>query len=69
MTQRTCDTIDTLLATVQEEIDDQELEFKLRTARQLLMVCDEQTETYRKTLEEANLDEDTRQRLVKLGYL
>ena len=69
MGQKTCETIASLLGSVQEEIDDPELEFKLRTARQLLLACKAENLTYRATLEEADLDEATTERLVELGYL
>lgn len=62
-----CDTIETLLASVQDEIDDQEIIFKLRTARQLTVACKEQTMTYRDTLENVELDEESKARLTELG--
>lgn len=62
------DTVDTALAGVEEEIDEPALAFTLRTVRQLLLACKDQNETFRSTLENADLDEDTRQRLVEVGY-
>lgn len=69
MGQPTYDTIEVLLASVQQEIEDPELTYKLRTARQLLLVYREQNLTYRDTLEGADLDDETTERLVELGYL
>ena len=69
MGETPCELIGTILESVQQELDDPELSFKLRTARQLLLVCEEQHLTYRSTLESADLDEATTQRLVELGYL
>ena len=69
MDRSTCDTIDAILEAVEGDIDDANIEFKLRTARQLLMVCRDQNETYRQALAEADLAEETRQSLVELGYL
>jgi hypothetical protein len=62
-------TLDTLLASVHEEVDDPELSYKLRTARQLTVVCEDQIEAYEETLEEADLDEETMEHLHQLGYL
>lgn len=69
MSQITCDTIETMLESVEEEVDDPDLVYKLRTARQLLLVCKYQNETLQDSLQEADLDDDIRQRLVGLGYL
>ena len=69
MDSKACDTIDRLLSSVQEEVDDPELDFKLRTARQLVIVCGEQNATYRTTLSEIDLDEDIEESLTSLGYL
>lgn len=63
------DTIETLLASIQEDVDDKELSYKLRTARQLNLIIKERTEDARATLDEAELDEGTVERLQQLGYL
>ena len=69
MAKTICDTMETMLASVQEEIDDPDLAFKLRTARQLSIACKDQVTTYQQTLEEVELDEETAERLQDLGYL
>lgn len=69
MDEAVCDTVDTMLASVQAEVDDPELTYKLRTARQLLVVCKEQNEDFKQTLETVDLDEETAEQLRRLGYL
>lgn len=69
MPETICDTIETLLASVDEQVDDSELSYKISTARQLNIVCKEQVETYTETLEEADLDPEMVDRLEELGYL
>ncbi len=64
-----CDTVETLLASVQEEIEDDDLTFKLRTARQLNLACKDEMEAFQSTIENADLDEETETRLRELGYL
>jgi hypothetical protein len=58
-----------MLANVQDEVDDSELSFKLRTARQLLMVYDEQLREHREALAEDDIDEEALENLRELGYL
>lgn len=58
-----------LLESVQEEVEDPELSFKLRTARQMLVLCSEQHAVAKQALDEADLDEKTRDNLRQLGYL
>ncbi|MEF8778480.1 MAG: hypothetical protein V5A36_06175 [Natronomonas sp.] len=69
MTQPIAEKIDTMLATVQQEVDDSDLSFKLRTARQLLVVYDEQLQEHREALAEDDIDEDALENLRELGYL
>jgi hypothetical protein len=69
MTQRLAEKIDTMLAGVQEEVDDSELSFKLRTARQLLVAYDEHLRKHRDALGEADLDEEALENLRQLGYI
>jgi hypothetical protein len=64
-----CDTVDTLLASVQEEVNDPELVFKLRTARQLNLACKDEMDSFQQTLQNAEIDEETEARLRELGYL
>jgi uncharacterized Ntn-hydrolase superfamily protein len=69
MNQPIAEKIDTMLANVQDEVDDSELSFKLRTARQLLMVYDEQLREHREALAEDDIDEEALENLRELGYL
>ena len=64
-----CDTAQTMLASVQEEIEDDDLIFKLRTARQLIIACKDQHVEYQQALESADLDDEIETRLEELGYL
>ena len=64
-----CDTADTMLASVQEEIEDDDLSFKLRTARQLILACKDEQIEYQQALQSAELDDETEARLEELGYL
>lgn len=64
-----CDTVDTLLASVQEDIEDPDLTFKLRTARQLNLACKDEMDAFKQTVENAELDEETEARLQELGYI
>ena len=63
------DHIDTMLETVQDEVADPDLAFKLRTARQTLVVIEEQYTAGQKALKEAEIDEETLESLRQLGYL
>lgn len=63
------ETIRALLETVLEELDDPDSQFRLRTALQLLTVIEEQSETARDALAEADLDPPVRDRLEELSYL
>jgi hypothetical protein len=69
MPQTAFETIDTMLESVQHELDDSDLRFKIRTTRQLLVLLEEQHEIGRDALEEATIDESTRENLRRLGYL
>lgn len=64
-----CETTESLLASVQEEIDDPDLSYKLRTARQLALACKHHHEMFEQTLEQAELDSETVENLRELGYL
>lgn len=69
MSQTTVETIDSMLESVQNEVDDSDTRFKVRTARQLLVVLEERHEAGREALEETDLDETVRENLRDLGYL
>lgn len=64
-----CDTVDTLLASVQAGVEDDDLTFKLRTARQLIIACKDEMVESQRALKRADIDEDTEARLRELGYL
>lgn len=64
-----CETVDSLLASVQEDVEDQDLTFKIRTARQLILGCKDEITTIQQTVEDADIDEETEARLQELGYL
>lgn len=63
-----CETIEKILEPVQDEIDDRELSYKLRTARQLAIACQNYHEKVEHTLEDADLDQETVETLRDLGY-
>lgn len=69
MADTTAETIDTLLESVQEELDDADLAFKLRTARQLVVALNEENKEYKQALKDADLTQETRDNLRELGYL
>ena len=48
-----CDTADTMLASVQEELEDEDLVFKLRTARQLIVACKNEQIEYQQAIKNA----------------
>ena len=50
-------------------MDDPNLSFKLRTARQLLVVYDERLRKHREALDETDLEEETLENLRQLGYI
>lgn len=61
--------IDQMLKSVQDQVDDSELSFKLRTARQMLVVYDEHLRKQREALDETDLEDDTLENLRQLGYI
>ncbi|MGQ4556815.1 hypothetical protein [Halobellus sp. GM3] len=69
MPKTTFETIDTLLEGVQADVEDADLVFKLRTARQLLLLLQEREDAGRQALDEVELDDEARDRLERLGYL
>jgi hypothetical protein len=69
MTQETSETIRTLLESVIERTDDEEIHYKIRTALQLLDVVRVRNEQVSETLSAVELDEDLENRLAELGYL
>jgi hypothetical protein len=61
--------IDTILESIQEDVQDPELRFKLRTARQLCNVMKEHYIAGQRAIERADVDEETIEPLRELGYL
>lgn len=62
------ETVDTMLESVQDEVDDSEVSFKLRTARQLIVLLDQQHSAGQEVLKDADLDRETVENLRLLGY-
>jgi hypothetical protein len=58
-----------LIRGVLQDTDDDENRFKLRTALQLIELIDEQHELAVQTINDSNIDEQTRENLRELGYL
>lgn len=54
---------------VLEDTDNDEFNFRLRTAIQLLQIIEEQHSTASDILKDCNLDEQTQEHLEALGYL
>lgn len=69
MSKTTVETTRRLLDSALEEVDDPDVSFKIRSALQLLVLIEERTDEAKKTLEEADIDEKTRESLHELGYL
>lgn len=61
--------IDTMLENVQEDVTDSDLAFKIRTARQSLVIIEEQYAAGQEALEETDIDDGTLESLRQLGYL
>ena len=69
MTETTIDTIRTLLESAVAEADDSEVQFKLRTALQLLAVIDREHDVASEALANAEIDPGVREDLHELGYV
>lgn len=54
---------------VLEDTDNDEFNFRLRTAIQLLQIIEEQHSTASDILKDCNLDEQTQENVEELGYL
>lgn len=61
--------IDSMLESVQDDVDDADLAFKLRTARQSLVGLEEQYREGQEALEQMDIDDETLDSLRELGYL
>ncbi|MDB9234900.1 hypothetical protein [Halorubrum ezzemoulense] len=62
-------TIEELLEQVQEDIENPDTSYKLRTARQLLSIFEQRNEDLSVAISEAVSDDELRERLRDLGYL
>ncbi|MFP4626212.1 MAG: hypothetical protein ACOCQ7_01990 [Natronomonas sp.] len=69
MSKTTIETTRRLLDSALEDVDNPDVSFKIRSALQLLVLIEERTDEAKKTLEEADIDEKTRESLHELGYL
>lgn len=69
MGHSTFETIDELLSSVTAELDDPELQYKLRTAHQLLHRIETEYFESREIFTDIDLDDEMKERLTKLGYL
>jgi hypothetical protein len=65
----TVERIQELLDAVLQDTTDEEARFKLRTAIQLLEVIEENHGQANEVLENLEIETETRDRLVQLGYL
>lgn len=63
------DTTESLLVSVQEAVEGPDLASKRRTAGQLHVAANTQTDTYMQAVLEATLDPETVEDLRELGYL
>jgi len=69
MPTTTLDTIDELLEGVQEDVDDSETAYKLRSARQLVHVLRQRQRDLDEAIDETIADEEILANLSELGYL
>ncbi len=63
------ETTDRMLAPLQDEVEDSDHVYKIRTVRELVAACRDRAEIYEETLQTADLDQETIDRLRDLGYL
>ncbi len=61
--------MDTMLESVLAEVTDPDMAFKIRTARQLLVVVEEHYAAGQDAIKEADIDDETLESLRQLGYL
>jgi len=69
MAETTLDTIDELLAGAFDDVDDPDVRYKLRSARQLVQVVQQRHETLDEAIDEAVDDEAILSNLRDLGYM
>ncbi|AKH96793.1 hypothetical protein [Halanaeroarchaeum sulfurireducens] len=73
MERSTLETIDSLIEQSVDLTENSEVRFKLRTARQLISVIEEEQETLDETVdklvEDSDIDEEVYETLRELGYV
>lgn len=69
MDRTLCEKIDTMLTSAQATSDDPDVSFKIRTARQMLVACDEILREHGDAPEHSDPDGETRENLERLGFL
>ncbi|WP_121821601.1 hypothetical protein [Halostella salina] len=69
MTRTVADTVDSILERVEEQVDDPDLAFDVRTARQLVVLLGEELDLAHEAIDDADIDEGLREDLRELGYL
>ena len=69
MTQDVLRTLEELLEGVQEDVENPDARYKLRTARQLLSVVEHRNEELTVAVNEAVSNDELRERLHDLGYV
>jgi len=69
MAETTLDTIDELLQGAFDDVNDPDVRYKLRSARQLLQVVQQRHETLDEAIDDAISDEQVMSNLRDLGYI
>ena len=69
MEEKLFNSIDEMLSSIQQEVTDEEVLFKLRTARQSLVVIKERYAAGQEAITKGHIDEETLSALRELGYL
>jgi len=68
MPSATLDTIEELLQSVQDDVNDSETVYKIRNARQLVQVLKQKHDDLDKAIDETITDEEILENLRELGY-
>jgi len=69
MARTVADTVDSILERVEGRVEDPDLAFDVRTARQLVVLLGEELDLAHEAIDDADIDEDLREDLRDLGYL
>jgi len=69
MAKTTLDTLDELLEGAFDDVDDPDVRYKLRSARQLVQVIQQRHDTLDEAINDAVDDEEMMGRLRDLGYI